>query len=137
MIVVLDTNVIVSGILKPYGPSGAILRLAAAGIIRVAHDARILSEYRDVLSRPAFGFSGNLIDDLIDQLEQEGLAAVGSPLPFRLPDPHDEPFLEVAIAAQADALVTGNKRHFPQKGRRIKVLSPAEFISDFSSHWPS
>lgn len=133
MIVVLDTNVIVSGILKPFGLAGAILRLAAAGIVRLAHDARILSEYKDVLSRPVFGFSENLVHDLIDQLEKEALAAVGSPLPFRLPDPHDEPFLEVALAAQADALVTGNKRHFPRKGHKMKVLSPAEFISDFSS----
>jgi putative PIN family toxin of toxin-antitoxin system len=131
MIVVLDTNVIVSGILRLFSPPGAILRLAAAGIIRLAHDARILSEYRDVLSRPAFGFVGNLVHDLIDQLEKEGLAVVGSPLPFRLPDPHDEPFLEVAIAAQAYALVTGNKRHFPKKSHKMKVFSPAEFISDF------
>jgi predicted nucleic acid-binding protein len=106
--------------------------LVAAGIIKLADDARILSEYRDVLNRPVFGFSENLIDDLIDQIEQEGLAVVGSPLPFRLPDPYDEPFLEVAIAAQADALVTENRRHFPQKGHKMKVFSPAEFISDFS-----
>lgn len=133
MIVVLDTNVVVSGILRPFGPAGAIIRLAAAGIIRLAHDARILSEYKEVLSRAVFGFSENLVHDLIDQLEKEGLAVVGSPLPFRLPDPHDEPFLEVALAAQAYALVTGNKRHFPRKGHKMKVLSPAEFISDFGS----
>ncbi len=133
MIIVLDTNVIVSGILKPFGPAGTILRLAAVGVIRLAHDARILSEYRDVLSRPAFGFSENLVNDLIDQFEQEGLAVVGFPLPFRLPDPQDEPFLEVALAARAHALVTGNKRHFPGKYHKINILSPAEFLSDFSS----
>ena len=132
LIVVLDTNVIVSGALNPFGPAGAILRLAAAGIIQLAHDPRVLLEYKDVLSRPVFGFSENLIDDLLDQIEHEGLTAVCSPLPFRLPDPQDEPFLEVAIAAQAYALVTGNKRHFPPKGHRMKVLSPAEFISEFS-----
>jgi len=133
MIVVLDTNVIVSGILKPFSPAGAILRLAAAGIIRLAHDARILLEYREVLSRPVFGFSDDLVHDLIAQFEQEGLAVVASPLPFRLPDPHDEPFLEVALAAQAYALMTGNKRHFPQKSHKMKIFTPAEFISDFSS----
>jgi putative PIN family toxin of toxin-antitoxin system len=133
MIVVLDTNVVVSGILRPLGPAGSILRLTAAGIIRLAHDTRILSEYKEVLGRAVFGFSENLVHDLIDQFEQEGLAVVGSPLPFRLPDPDDEPFLEVALAAQAHALVTGNKRHFPRRGHRMKVLSPAEFISDFSS----
>lgn len=133
MIVVLDTNILVSGILRPFGPCGAILRLAAAGIIRLAHDSRILSEYRDVLNRPVFGFSEDLVEDLLDQIEQEGLAVVGSPLPFRLPDPHDEPFLEVAIAACAQALVTGNKRHFSKKGHKIRVLSAAEFIAYFGS----
>jgi putative PIN family toxin of toxin-antitoxin system len=133
MIIVLDTNVIVSGILKPFSSAGAILRLAATGIIRLAHDSRILSEYREVLSRPVFGFSKNLVHDLINQLEEEGLTVVGSPLPFRLPDPHDEPFLEVALAAQVDALVTGNKRHFPQKGHKIRIISPAEFTAEFSS----
>lgn len=133
MIIVLDTNVIVSGILRPYGPAGAILRLTTAGIIRLAHDARILLEYREVLSRPAFGFSENLVHELVEQFEQEGLAVVSSPLAFRLPDPHDEAFLEVALAARAYALVTGNKRHFSREGHKMKVLSPAEFISDFSS----
>lgn len=133
MIVVLDTNVVVSGILKPFSSAGAILRLAAAGIINLAYDARILLEYTEVLSRPEFSFSENLVHDLINQFQEEGLAVVGSPLPFRLPDPHDEPFLEVALAAQAYALITGNKRHFPQRSHKMRVLSPAEFISEFSS----
>lgn len=133
MTVVLDTNVVVSGILKLHSPSGAILRLAAAGVIRLAYDARILSEYAEVLGRPVFGFPKVLIRDLIDQLQEEGLAVVGTPLPFRLPDPDDEPFLEVALAARAEALVTGNKRHFPQKGYKMRILSPAEFISGFGS----
>ena len=132
MIAVLDTNVLVSGILKPSGPSGAILRLAAAGIIRTAYDARILAEYRDVLLRPAFGFPENSVLDLLVQLEQEGLPVVAAPLPFRLPDPDDEPFLEIALTAQVHALVTGNKRHFPRKSRKIAILSPGEFIEGFT-----
>lgn len=132
MIIVLDTNVVVSGILKPFSPSGTILRLAAAGAIKLAYDARMILEYTEILSRPAFGFPKNLVCDLINQLEGEGMGIVASPLPFRLPGPQDEPFLEVAIAAKASALVTGNERHFPPKGHRMKVHSPAEFISEFS-----
>jgi len=131
MIVVLDTNVIVSGILKPYGPAGTILRLAVQGVIRLGHDARILGEYREVLHRPAFGFPKDQVDALIDHFEKEGLGATGLPLPFRLPDPDDEPFLEIAIACRAEALVTGNKRHFARKKHKIKVMSPAEFVAEF------
>jgi putative PIN family toxin of toxin-antitoxin system len=131
MIVVLDTNVVVSGILKPFGPAGTILRLAILGVIRLGHDARILFEYREVLSRPVFGFPKDQVNALIDHLEKEGLGTIGLPLPFRLPDPDDEPFLEIAIAGRADVLVTGNKKHFPRKKHRIKVMSPAEFVAEF------
>jgi predicted nucleic acid-binding protein len=44
MTIVPDTNVIISGVLKPYSPSGAVLRLAAEGIIQVDYDLRILAE---------------------------------------------------------------------------------------------
>jgi len=131
VIVVLDTNIIVSGILKPRGPAGTILRLAVLGAIRLAHDARILSEYREVLSRPAFGFPKDQVNALIDIFEKEGIGTIGIPLSFRLLDPDDEPFLEVAISGRADALVTGYKRHFVNKKHDIKVVSPAEFIAEF------
>jgi putative PIN family toxin of toxin-antitoxin system len=133
VIVVLDTNVVVSGILKPGGPAGTILRLAILGAVRLAHDARILAEYREVLGRPAFGFPTNLVNAFIDYIEKEGIGTVGLPLSFRLPDPDDEPFLEIAISGLADALVTGNKRHFAVKKHGIKVMSPAEFIAEFRS----
>jgi putative PIN family toxin of toxin-antitoxin system len=132
MIVVLDTNVLVSGILRPFGRSAAILRLVAAGAIQAAYDIRILSESWEVLSRPKFGFSGEQVRSFLDQLEQEGFGVSATPLHFRLRDPNDEPFLEVALAAKAEALVTGNKRHFPRKEfEEIKILSPSEFIDLF------
>ena len=48
MKVVLDTNVLVSGLLNPYGPPGRIVQLAAAGELQLCLDARILAEYREV-----------------------------------------------------------------------------------------
>jgi predicted nucleic acid-binding protein len=50
-------------------------------------------------------------------------------LEFHLPDPDDEPFLEVALAGGAKAMVTGNKRHFPREEYEgIRMLFPAEFL---------
>jgi predicted nucleic acid-binding protein len=48
-----------------------------------------------------------------------------------LPDPDDAPFLEVAIAGGADALVTGNARHFKTRDRRagVQILEPAAFVA--------
>jgi len=132
MMIVLDTNVIVSGILRPYSKAAAILSLAAAGMIQLAYDLRILSEYEDVLNRPKFTFAKEDIHAFLDQVEKEGVLVSVMPLKFRLSDPDDEPFLEVALAAKAEALITGNKRHFPKKEYQgTRILSPAEFLEAF------
>lgn len=134
MMIVLDTNVVVSGILRPYSQAASILRLVATGVITLAYDLRIISEYRDVLNRPKFGFAKEDVDAFLDQVEQEGTCVSVLPLRFRLPDPEDESFLEVAIAGKAKAIVTGNKRHFPKKEYEgIKIMSPAEFLVTFGS----
>ena len=129
MMIVLDTNVIVSGILKTYSKTAAILRLVADGAIQLAYDLRILSEYRDVLHRPKFNFAKENIEAFLDQVEQEGLLVSVKPLGVHLPDPDDEPLLEVALSGGVIAIVTGNKRHFPKKEcGGMRVLSPAEFL---------
>ena len=104
MIVVLDTNVLISGLLKPFSTSAAILRLAISGLIRPAYDFRILTEYREVLNRPVFGFDRGSVEEFLRQFEDEGLAVSPPPLSFRLPDPWDEPFLEVAFGSAAAVL---------------------------------
>ena len=129
MIIVLDTNVVISGILKPYSPSAVILRLVAEGTIQAAYDVRILAEYRDVLTRAEFNFSQETVDAFLTQMEQDGLSVSCRPLKSHLPDPDDEPFLEIALAAKAMAIVTGNKRHFPKgEYEGVRILSPAEFL---------
>ncbi len=130
MIIVLDTNVIVSGILKPFSKAASILRLVSDGTIRLAYDLRLLSEYRDVLSRPQFNFPRDDVDAFLTQIEEEGFLVSVKPLETHLPDPDDEPFLEVAVSGKAEAIVTGNKRHFPMTGRHrgVKILSPDEFL---------
>ncbi len=129
MIVVLDTNVLVSGILKPYSKAAAILRLVTEGTIRLAYDLRILSEDRNVLKRPKFNFAQENVEELLEQIEEEGLLVSAKPLRVHLSDPDDEPFLEVALSGSVKAIVTGNKRHFPGKEYEgVKILSPAEFL---------
>jgi len=51
-----------------------------------------------------------------------------------LPDPDDEPFLEVTLANQAVCLVTGNQKHFPAgRCKDAKVISPNEFLIFFEN----
>ena len=129
MKIVLDTNVLVSGLLTPFGPSGEIVRMVFSGDLILYIDARILSEYQDVLNRPKFKFNKEHIDILIDFIKQYGQFISSSPLKTRLPDPDDEPFLEVAIAGKVKSLVTGNKVHYPSLFREgMNIFSPAEFL---------
>ena len=134
MRIVLDTNVLVSGLLSPFGPPGDVVRLVAAGALSLGVDARILEEYRLVLARPRFGFDAARVAELIAQIEAEGVRGATRPLRLRLPDADDEPFLEVALAVAAEALVTGNIRHFPPSRRvGIRVLSPRAFVEEYRS----
>ena len=129
MRVVVDTNVLVSGLLSPFGPPGAIVSLIATGRLSLCYDARILAEYHEVLHRPAFPFSREEVAALTAQIKAGGVLAAPAPLATRLPDADDEPFLEVALAAHARLLVTGNGDHFPPDRRcGVQVVSPREFI---------
>ncbi len=130
MKIVLDTNVLVSGLLTPYGTSGEIVRMVSAGKLIILYDSRILLEYQEVLHRSKFQFDKGQVDLLIDFIKRNGQVTSTSPLKKSLHDPDDVPFLEVAIGGESECLVTGNKVHYPQKSREgIKVLTPTEFIN--------
>lgn len=134
MIVVLDTNVLVAGLLSPFGPPASILRLVASGDLCVCHNAATLSEYEAVLRRPRFQFSPQAVEDLLEYIRNYGISVTAQPLPAPLPDPDDEVFLEVARSGGAECLVTGNLRHFPKELRcGVRVVSPREFIEFFRS----
>lgn len=129
MRVVIDTNVLVSGLLSPSGASGEIVRMAASGLLQLCYDARILSEYRNVLLRPKFSFDQGHGEALLDQIKACGRVAATAPLTKRLPDPMDEPFLEAALAEKVRCLVTRNLRHYPAKEREgVLAVSPAGFL---------
>jgi len=134
MNVVLDTNVLVSGLLTPHGSSGRVMDLVLSGDLTPCIDDRIIAEYREVLARAKFGFDAVLVEAILDYIEAEGLHVVAAPLGVSLPDPDDIAFLEVAAAAGAEWLITGNLRHFPAGARRgIRVTGPGEFVQQWSS----
>lgn len=110
MRVVVDANVLVSGLLNPFGAAGRIVDPVVGERVELLVDDRVLGEYRRVLAPPRFGF-----------------------------DPGDQTFLEVAIAGCADVLVTGNLRHFGGKRTvdRVRVTSPAAFLLRSRQRAPS
>jgi putative PIN family toxin of toxin-antitoxin system len=129
MKIVLDTNVLVAGLLSPFGPCGAIMRMVSSGNLILCIDARVLSEYREVLERPKFSFDHDKIATILDYIERNGWIVASTPLSSPLPDPDDEPFLEIAVSGGADYLVTGITAHFPPELRQeVHVVSPGDFL---------
>ncbi len=129
MRIVVDTNVLVSGLLSPFGPPGVVVAQIVSGSVCLCYDGRVLAEYADVLSRETFSFSETSIAALLGSIQSNGELTSAAPTPVRLPDPADEPFLEVAVASMVDFLVTGNVRHFPAGARQgVRVVSPREFV---------
>ena len=129
MKIVLDTNVLVSGLLHPFNPPGEIVRMVSSGALALCYDARILAEYRDVLSRPKFQFQPSETDLLLTQLKEEGYLVAAEPLRQPLPDSQDEIFLEVAISGKVRCLVTGNLKDYPSAKRQgMDVVSPSDFL---------
>jgi putative PIN family toxin of toxin-antitoxin system len=125
--IVLDTNVLVSALLTEEGPSAQVLTLVLGGELSLLFDARILAEYAEVLARPRFEFDAKEVAETLQQLEGDGERVDSTPVEQKLPDPDDQPFLEVALAGKAAAIVTGNLRHFPS-GLGVDVLSPRALL---------
>ena len=125
----LDTNVLVSGILSPHGPPAAVLRALLTERVRLCFDERILSEYRDVLHRAKFAFDRELVAEVLSFLEAAGIRALAQPIDVVLPDPADQMFIEVAVFGDANFLVTGNLKHFPSSARHgVAIVSPRQFL---------
>ena len=139
MRVVVDTNVIVSGLLNPHGAPGRVLDLLVAERLELLADDRILAEYREVLLRPRFGFDPADVETLLAHLQTTSVAVISDPLDMELSDPGDLPFLEVAVFGKAESLLTGNLRHFPRSKKKlfgVKVLSPSYFLAEIQDHQP-
>ena len=113
---VIDTNVLVSAMLKWNSVPGNVMELVFDGPIIPVYNAEILKEYREVLSRPKFHLTKEIVGDVLENLENRGISVDADTLDIVLPDPKDRVFYEVVFEERKteDAyLVTGNIKHFP------------------------
>ena len=125
---VIDTNVIVSSLLKRDSIPAKILDSVISGIIVPLFNEEILEEYAEVISRKEFGFSVEDIGKLLNFIAQNGLLLEKTAVQETLPDPDDAVFYEIVMSARKNRdayLVTGNIRHFPSKNF---VVTPREML---------
>ena len=132
MRLVVDTNVLVAGVLSASGPPAWIVEAILSGEIEPVFDGAIRAEYEDVLRRRELSLVPARVTALLEVLDRFGFEVTAPPWPETLPDPDDAPFLAVA-AAIGCPLVTGNLRHFPAKARGpVRVLTPRQLIDEFA-----
>ena len=126
---VIDTNVLVSALLKWDSIPGQVVQQTYAHEIIPVFNDSILQEYEEVLSREKFHFPKETVEFLLSRLKAigESMTTVES-LVGNFPDPKDVVFFEVTMEKNKtdDAfLVTGNLKHFP---KHSKVVTPAEML---------
>ena len=127
---VIDTNVLVSGLIRATGNEALVLLAVSHRLVRPCFSPAILDEYAAVLARPKFDFPPNQITAVLAMLHANGEMIEPNPSQFASPDADDTKFIDCALAADADFLVTGNKRHFPlgQYGS-ARVISAGELLA--------
>lgn len=125
---VLDTNIIISAHLKPESLERSALKLALAGRAELYISEAILLEYEEVLARPKFRIDPDQAAESLQLIRAQAKTVTPARELAISPDPDDNRFLECAETAQADYLVTGNKRHFPKQWKTTQVVSARELI---------
>ncbi len=113
---VIDTNVLVSAMLKWNSVPGHIIELVFDGLIIPVFSREIIEEYKEVLSRSKFHLSNDIVEDIIGSLTDSGIFVDGETQNMEFIDEKDRMFFEVVMEERKEEgayLVTGNIRHFP------------------------
>ena len=128
MKIVLDTNVVISAFLSPFGKPAIILFSVLNHDFDICFNSAILSEYEQVLTRDKF--AGKIyrteIGYFFEIVYDYGIQVNCIPSQVMLPDESDRIFYDVAKASSA-ALITGNKKHYPNEPF---IFTPAEFLDN-------
>jgi len=130
--VVVDTNVIVSALLKRQSNPALIISVILQGNCKLCLSEEIFIEFEEVLARDKFKRLDRLkVKELLFGLKKNSLWVVPKiSVNDVAKDPSDNTFLECALEARADFLITGNIHHFPVKQfHQTRIVSPVEFLN--------
>ena len=125
---VVDTNVFVSATIKFFGAEATVLDLIAKQRVQLYLSDVIFAEYKDVLFRRKLRLDPERARYVQETIEQNGYSITASGYLSISPHEPDNRFLECAEVAEADYLVTGNKRHFPNEWKSTKIVNARELL---------
>ena len=131
--IVLDTNILIAALMSRHGASFKLLSLIGQEFFETVVSVPLVLEYEDVakrLSGDKIALSSDMIDDVIDYMcsvsVHQSIYYLWRPL---LKDPKDDLVLEVAMNAQADAIITFNIRDFAEASQHdVEIITPKTFL---------
>jgi putative PIN family toxin of toxin-antitoxin system len=115
------------------GTPARVVALAASARLVLHISAAVFAEYEEVLARFRFGDEGGLAKEALDGIRRIAVWVKVSGTVTPCSDPDDDVFLQCAMAAKADYLVTGNLRHFPRTFESTRIVTPREFLDLFNT----
>lgn len=130
---VIDTNILVRALIMPHGTVGPVLQRLRYAEYTLLYSQPLLEELTDVLNRPRirdrYGLSEADITTVLRLILLRGEAVMPTTPITACRDPKDNKFLEVAVAGQADVLVSGDEDLLVlHPFESIPIISPAEFL---------
>jgi len=137
--ILLDTNILVAAFLRSGGSARAVLRACLQGHYKPVLGPALLAEYEDVLGRSELLATSALSAQERDALLDDFLSVCRWVEVFyawrpNLPDEGDNHLIELAVAAQADAVVTRNLRDVSRgelKFPMLRVVTPEQCLQEY------
>ncbi len=129
MLVVFDTNILVSALLSTSGSEAKTVSLWHSQVISAVVSAEILTEYHHVLHRQRLRIDPAAIRLFLAPFLKPEFRVVPTRRLSVSPDEKDNRFLECAEASSADYLITGNLKHFPTQHGNTRIVRAPEFLS--------
>ena len=126
---VIDTNVLVSAMLRWDSVPGCVLEHAFVGDIIPLLNEQVLKEYMEVLKRPKFHFEEEKINIIIDGIVKRGVFVDTEHTEWVLHTQKDIVFYEIVMEKRKHNeafLITGNIKHFPAEPY---IVTPREMLT--------
>ena len=130
--VVIDTNIFISSFFNPKGNPKRVIDLWKNRKITLCVTEEILEEYVEVLARLGFSNEPELEELLRLFKKKNNITYIASTPKFSLikDDPSDDKFIECAVVANAQYIISGDKHLLNLKTfRNISIISPSEFLN--------
>ncbi len=131
---VIDTNVLVSGLISRNGNEALVILAVRHSLVTPCVSDAVIAEYLAVLARPKFSISKAELNAVMAMFRDKAVFLTPGYFQAVSPDPADTKFLHCALAAQADFIVTGNKRDFPDGPYgATKIVAAGELLDVITS----